>query len=373
MQLKLGELLLQQKLITAEQLKEALHNQVVYGIRLGSALMEMGYVEEKELVQVLSETLGVPFVAGHELAAIPKEIIDEFSQALVIRYQVMPFKLERNRLGLAMTNPNDFKAIEEIAFITGRIVQPYISPDICISHAQARYYRFSEGETRYQQITRSGTDKDQARTNKNETVKITATQENGEKLNVYIPVEFEDFAFLHSSAEEDGAKQEKRLPNSFERTCVELAEAHTPDDAAEILIGYIGAQFGTGALFAIKGDQAEGWRGMRQGTPIENIREMRIVMTQPSVLKDIAATGKFFLGQLASTAENEHILKTINLTKDAPLFVAPIIIMDKPIAAALVLAETEELGPRLNRLQMLIKKMTLVFEMLTIKNKILRI
>ncbi len=372
MELKLGELLLREKLITAEQLKEALHSQVVYGIRLGSALVEMGYVDGDTLARILSDKVGVPFVGGAELSAIPKEVINDFSRALVVRYQVVPFKLERNRLGLAMTNPNDFKAIEEIAFITGHVVQPYVAPDICISHAQAKYYRFSEGEARYRQIARSGRGRDDADTPRVETVRVPAVAENGERLNVHIPAEFEDFASLNDViTEEKGRIPEKQSLNSFERVCMEFAEARSRDDVADALIRYIDREFGTGAIFVLRGETAEGWRAVSNQMTANEIKGLNLVMSRPSALRDLSETRSFSLGPLTPAPENRRILEALALTDDAPLYVAPVIMTDRVVAAVLALADAEELGPRLNRLQLLIKKMALAFEMLIIRNKIL--
>lgn len=374
MELKLGELLLREKLITAEQLEEALNNQAVYGIRLGSALVEMGYVEEDTLARILSEKLGVPFVGGETLESIPREVISDFSRALVIRYQVVPFRLERNRLGLAMTNPNDFRAIEEIAFITGHVVQPHIAPDICISHAQAKYYRFREGEARYQYMSGSMHKRGVVNTPSSKTVKIPATSENGEKLSVRIPAEFEDFASLNDIVtEEEVCLRDSQSPHIFERTCMEFADAHSRDDVADALIRYIGREFGTGALFVLRDEIAEGWRGVNNQIMISEIKGLKLILSRLSALRDVSVTKAFSMGPLTATPENQRILEALALTDDAPLFVAPVIMMDKVVVAVLALAETEELGPRLNRLQMLLKKMALAFEMLVIKNKILTV
>jgi len=133
MALKLGELLLKEKMVTPGQLEEALKNHVVYGIRLGSSLVEMGYVDEDALAQLLSRKLGVPCVGRKELAAVPKGLIRDFPRSLVEAHSVVPLKLEGNRLSLAMADPTDFKAIEEVGFVTGHVVQPYIAPDFQIS------------------------------------------------------------------------------------------------------------------------------------------------------------------------------------------------------------------------------------------------
>lgn len=372
MELKLGELLLREKLITAEQLEEALKNQVVFGIRLGSALIEMGYVEEDALARVLSSKLGVPFVGSSELSSIPRDVINDFSRAMVVRYQVMPFKLERNRLGLAMSNPNDFKAIEEIAFITGHVVQPYIAPDVQISHAQAKYYRISEGDERYQHIAELKRLRDQADREQSGTVSIAAMSETGEMLNVLIPSEFEDFASLNEVLkDENGSPQAPKNPPKLERISREFAEARSRDDVADALIRYLGQEFGTGALFVLRGTVAMGWRGVARSALIDDIKSLSLVMSKPSVLRDVVETKAFALGPLVSTPENRRILQILSLADDTSLFAVPVLMMGKTVAVVLVVADMDDLVPRLNQLQDLIRKMALAFEMLIIKNKIM--
>ncbi|NVN89210.1 MAG: hypothetical protein HXX11_01290 [Desulfuromonadales bacterium] len=374
MELKLGELLLREKLITAKQLEVALKNQVVFGIRLGSALIEMGYVEEDALARVLSTKLGVPFVGSSELSSIPRDVINDFSRAMVIRYQVMPFKLERNRLGLAMTNPNDLKAIEEISFITGHVVQPYVAPDVQISHAQAKYYRISESDARYQHIAELKRLKDKADREQEETVAISAMTETGEMLNVLIPAEFEDFASLNDVLnDESSLPQVPKNPDNLESISLELAEARSRDDVADVLVRYLGREFGTGALFVLRGTVAMGWRGVTKGSMIDDIKSLSLVMSKPSVLRDVVETRAFALGPLVSTPENLRILQVLALADDTPLFAVPVIMMGKAVAVVLVEADMDDLVPRLNELQNLIRKMSLAFEMLIVKNKILMV
>lgn len=373
MKLKLGELLLKEKLITGEQLEEALKNQVVYGIRLGSALVEMGYLREDALARVLSAKLGVPFVGQTELSAIPREVIEDFSRAMVVRYQVMPFKLEQNRLGLAMSDPNDLKAIEEIAFVTGHVVQPYVAPDVEISHAQARYYRISEGELRYQQIAGLKRDIDTREGEKPGTVPVSALSETGETYNVLIPAEFEDFASLNDVLEEreGGARDERQILNYPRYISGRLAEARSREDVADALTSYIGREFGTGAMFILRGTVAVGWRGVRDGVDIDDIRSLSLMMAKQSVLRDVSETRNFILGQLTPTPDNQRILEALSLTDDAPLFAAPVVMAGKAVVVALVSADMDDPGPRLNELQSLLKKTSLAFEMLIIKNRIL--
>jgi hypothetical protein len=135
MTLKLGELLVKENLITMEQLDAALGLHAIYGIKLGSSLVEMGYVEEDRLSQLLSEKLGVQRVGSKEVLSAEKEAVKKLSKEQAARYRVIPFRLERNYLSIAMSDPSNIVAIQEIEFITGSLIKTYIAPDILISKA----------------------------------------------------------------------------------------------------------------------------------------------------------------------------------------------------------------------------------------------
>ena len=136
------------------------------------------------------------------------------------------------------------------------------------------------------------------------------------------------------------------------------------------MIRYIDREFGAGALFVLRGTVAMGWRGVSNGTMIDDIKSLSLMMSKPSVLRDVVETKAFTLGPLINTTENLRILEALALKPDTPLFVVPVIMMAKAVVVALVLADMDDLGPRLNELQNLTKKMALTFEMLIIKNKI---
>jgi hypothetical protein len=373
MQLKLGELLIKEKLITTDQLEEALQCQTVYGVRLGSSLIEMGYLDEDSLARVLSEKLGVPYVGNEQLSDIPKEVIRDFSRAMVIKYRVVPFKLERNRLGLAMADPNDFKAIEEIAFITGHVVQPFIAPDVRISHAQAKYYRVSGNEALYQQTAELVRKEASPENGQPSTISIPVVAENGELLNVILPAEFEDFASLNEVLDEETPRQpeEQREHFTVERLSHHFAGARSREEVADGFIRYLGQEFTTGALFILRGTVAVGWRGVSSGVVPDGFSELSLLLSKPSVLRDVVETRTFSLGCLINTPENRQILDALQLASDASLFVVPVVMLNKVVVVVLVSAEMDDLSARLSELQSLVRKVSLAFEMLIIKKKIL--
>lgn len=373
MTLKLGELLLKEKMVTPEQLEEALKNQMIYGIRLGSSLVEMGIVEEEALAALLSRKLGVPCVGRQELSAIPKELIQKFPRRLAEAHQVIPLKLSGNRLSLAMTDPTDFAAIEEISFATGHIVQPYIAADVHISRALAKYFHLSIGEFRYQQIAdqRRKKEKD-APPAKPATIEFPTITENGELLNVTIPAEFEGFASYHSDEPDDmffPPGQAQRY--TVDTVSLDFAGASTRDDVANVLIKYLGQEFTAAALFIIRGNAASGWCGISSGERISAFADVSLLLSKPSVLREVSESRNYFMGPLINTPENRHILKLLYLRPEVPLLVLPVVMINKVVAVVVVTADKNDFGHHLAELQKLVRKASLAFEMLIIKNKIL--
>jgi hypothetical protein len=372
MALKLGELLLNEKMVTPAQLEEALKNQMVYGIKLGSSLVEMGCVDEEALARLLSRKLGVPCVGHKELAEIPRSLIRKFPVDLAKEHHVVPLKLEGNRLSLAMSDPTDFKAIEEIGFVTGHVVMPFIAADVQISWALSTYYRLSSALTRYQMVADQRRRSGASHPARPATITMPGFSETGELLNVTIPAEFEGFATLLGDNQDDIFQwPEDASRYTVDRLSMDFAAARTRDDVANVFINYLGQEFTAGALFIVRGNHAIGWRGISGGEGVGGFSDLNLLLSKPSVLRDVVESRNFSMGSLIMTSENRQILKALNLTPDTSLLVLPLVMLNKVVAVVLVTADMDALGRRLGELQKLVRKASLAFEMLIIKNKIL--
>ena len=376
MALKLGELLINEGLLTQEQLDEALKCQVVFGIKLGSSLIEMGFIEEWKLVKLLSRKLGVPAVIRKELMEVPYSIYSLLPSSVAEKHRVIPFKLENKRLSIAMSDPTDFNAIDELAFVTGYIIQPHIAPDIRISLALEKYYQIQR-DLRYLSVSRGGF-KGVAAPNASPTeapqhdpIAITYQKENGELLNIEIPAEFEGFGSLPDLPVELVTQQDKLVRYTIDKLSLDFAAARERDDIADIFIKYLGQEFTTGALFIVRGNAAVGWRGVTGGKLLADFGELSLLLSKPSVLRDIVETRNFSMGTLINTPENRQILQALKTASETSLLVLPIVMLNKVVAAVLVTADMDAQGKRLAELQKLVRKASLAFEMLIIKNKIL--
>ncbi len=126
---RLGELLVEDGLITSNQLKEALRVQAQTGEQIGSILIELGFITTDQLLEYLSKQLGVPYVNLMKVDVDP-QILKILDLERIKTLKVLPLGLDKNTVTLAMVNPNDMKALNEIEFLLGRKVNPVVVPSV---------------------------------------------------------------------------------------------------------------------------------------------------------------------------------------------------------------------------------------------------
>ncbi len=124
---RLGELLVEEGLITSNQLKEALRRQAQVGGQIGSILIEMGFITTDQLLEYLSKQLGVPYVNLMKIDVDP-EILKILPFEKIKTMKVLPLGIDKDAVTLAMVNPHDMMALNEIEFLLGKKVNPVVVP-----------------------------------------------------------------------------------------------------------------------------------------------------------------------------------------------------------------------------------------------------
>src|SRR3984893_5155405 len=139
MAVRIGELLLKERRITPDQLHEALKVQKANGGKLGYNLVKMGFVKDEEITALLSKQYGVPSInlAQFEIdPAVLKLVPAETAQ----KYQIVPLSRAGATLTLAMTDPTNVFAMDDIKFMTGYNVEPVVASETAVIEAIQRYY-----------------------------------------------------------------------------------------------------------------------------------------------------------------------------------------------------------------------------------------
>ncbi|WP_432821443.1 type IV-A pilus assembly ATPase PilB [Trichloromonas sp.] len=136
---RLGELLVRNQLVNEDQLKKALDAQKVDGGRLGASLIKLGYIKEDELAAFLSKQYGVPSINLSEFE-IDSAVIRLLPAEVAQKYQIIPINRAGSTLIVAMSDPSNIFAIDDIKFMTGYNVEVVVAPEASIKDAIDKYY-----------------------------------------------------------------------------------------------------------------------------------------------------------------------------------------------------------------------------------------
>lgn len=138
---RIGQALVERRCITRDQLVRALKAQRIFGGRVGTSLIELGYVSEERLGRVLAEVLRVPYAARELFETIPGRVLRCLTRPLVERYRAVPLLVEHRGLHLALIDAGNLDHLDDLAFAAGRPVIPWVSPEHRLQRVIERYYR----------------------------------------------------------------------------------------------------------------------------------------------------------------------------------------------------------------------------------------
>src|SRR5512147_1651703 len=139
MPVKLGELLLKENIVSPQQLQEALNHQKTNGGKLGKAFVELGYVKDEEITSLLSRQYGVPSINLEHFEVDPA-IIKIIPAETAKKYQVLPLSRSGATLTIAMADPTNVFAMDDIKFMTGYNVEPVVASESALDSSIDRYY-----------------------------------------------------------------------------------------------------------------------------------------------------------------------------------------------------------------------------------------
>lgn len=154
----LGEYLISAKKITEDQLLAVLERQVTEGGRLGTNLIEMGFLTEEELTHFLSDKFKIPIVAQAALTDIPPELIQTIPRYIAIKYETLPFGRDGNRLRVAMADPTLISELETFPELQTYDLEFHIASEIRIQYFLKKYYQ-ADTKPRYVSLHQRETDK----------------------------------------------------------------------------------------------------------------------------------------------------------------------------------------------------------------------
>jgi type IV pilus assembly protein PilB len=151
MPVRLGELLLKENMVSPQQLQDALNHAKLSGGKIGKAFVSLGFVKDEEITSLLSRQYGVPSINLEHFEVDPT-IIKIIPAETARKYQVLPLSRSGATLTIAMADPTNVFAMDDIKFMTGYNVEPVVASESTLEDAIDRYY----GSNRSLELRREG-------------------------------------------------------------------------------------------------------------------------------------------------------------------------------------------------------------------------
>ncbi|OGS24759.1 MAG: type IV-A pilus assembly ATPase PilB [Elusimicrobia bacterium RIFOXYB2_FULL_48_7] len=137
---KLGEMFVNLGILTQEQLKEALEIQRQSGGKLGNILMQLGYITEEVLLTFLGKQAGMQFISLQEFGEIPEEVLKAVPESVIRHQTLIPIEKKGKTLTIAMSDPFNIFAIDDLKVMTGFDINVVISSEKEIKDTIEKYY-----------------------------------------------------------------------------------------------------------------------------------------------------------------------------------------------------------------------------------------
>ncbi len=367
LQRRLGDCLLAEGILQPEQLDEAIEYQCIYGARLGTSLVELGFVTEEHLAQVLSQQLKLHYIKPELLMNVPAPILNLVPKKLAHKYRIVPYHKEGRRLFLAMNDASNLADIDELSFQLDHIIIPLAIPEIRLMLALKKHYGL-ELSPRFESLSANLKRRAQA-TTKAAAMTDSATKTQADEAWPLLG----DEAYAGEEATDDAYFNFETPPLELSHTslCQQLAAAADRNDIARALINYLGQEFSASALLMARPTCISGWLANAGGIEPNNFDQLSLSLREHSVFSLVVKNKKDYLGPVADTPQNTKLLSFFKTTPPQDALIIPLQVRDRLVCILYIQDQLKVLQGRISELQNLAKKAEMAFTLLILKNKIL--
>lgn len=362
---RLAEMLVEEGVITELQLQNALQRQLIMGGKIGSNLLELKYLSEEGLGRTLSKIYKMPYVSAASFSNIPTDVIKSIPKEIAVRHRVIPIKKEPKSITIAMENPNNLTAIDEIGFMTGCRVTPAVASETSIALELEKYYD-QPRVVRYIKIQRP-----------NEEFVI--------ERNLSVPPADTGKRVLTGSSDEwlGGENEENyyiapatvAIPTlsgamTFQETVKQLSQTETRDDAINIVLNYT-AQYVENVIFFVASvAEAKAWDSRCKSFKVNKTSNLKISFGGPSVFLTVKNSEQPYYGEISLFPFDNDFLEKIGRKRPARVLLVPVMVKTKMVAILYADNGGKEIGSELiAEINSIIEKLSIVFEILILKKK----
>lgn len=337
----IGEFLIKRGKLTEKQLSSVLERQVTMGGRLGTNLIELGYVTEEELTELLSENFSIPSIKKEELEKINPDIIKLVPRETAQKYSVIPFKKERSTLSVALLDPQDLGIQDDLKFITGcSTIKPHVASEVRLHYALEQYYQIGR-QLRYVSL-------------------------------------LDDERKKHAERVEEGAVKGHKDPTPEEmeealgKARADWVEARDRDEGIGVFLRAAAVPMDRGVFFVVKPKALMAWMAFPE--PCEAaLKGLEMALTEAPIFKSVLTSKSIYKGAAPpGVGPFLELYKGLGGEPPGEVILAPVLINDQVIA--IFYGDNKPSGRTIKSqgfLGVLCRKLCMVLEILILKKKIL--
>jgi len=344
---RLGSLLLEEKLLTQAQLEEGLETQVVYGGRLGTNLVELGFLKEADLARVLGRQHSLPFASGEMVpdpAALAVADVGFYDDQ-----DVLPMRLEATRLTVAITHPRQIPALDALGFKVGKRVVQVLVPEFRMTQLLRKHARAFRPmrpidmntlrPTKAQNLDEPKLAEVSELINQGDFAALYAKAAlgGGDEVILEGAVIDDEAPVISGIVEEPPAVTSAVAPRlqplpalTFVEAQKLLQQSQDREDIAATVLRFARGKFRRALLLSVQGDLVMGWKGMGKGVTPQNVQRIGVSLREANTLKLVRDLRSHFIGPLKKTPGMEVFFTLLGGGAPTTAVLMPLLVRGKP-------------------------------------------
>jgi len=371
---RLGEILIEQGVLSLTELHTALETCHRTGGRLGTQLLEFGYVEERMLVDALAKQLRVPSIIKVKLLHSPLEIRKLLPTVVGRRIQAVPFDDTKGGIKVAMTNPNDRAAVDEISTHLKKNILPFVATEeavlAALDGAENDDADWSPSvEPSVVNARRSGDVQGWNRLWESPKFQPEALFRLPPRRSRMSNVLLASFPDLTSVALRQEASYEPRVDESNFSELMYRADHR--DEIGSLLARYTASKYDRVCLFSVHKRTVSGWQARGRSVVLEDLQTFSVSLDDPSIFNDVGHSDSYVGAVLENQANTELIHA---LADPAPTEIMAVPVRVKQRVVAFVLCDDPghpASQDHLDEVVIACRKAGVAFEVLILRKKLL--
>jgi hypothetical protein len=351
---RLGDMLVEQRLCSMAQIEEALETQVVHGGRLGTNLVELGFLQEKDLARMLGKQHNVAYAVGDmqpdpaAMAFADHRFFDD--------NDMLPMRVEATRLTVAVMDPRRIDALDQLGFKAGKRVVPVVIAEFRMSQLLRRYCKAFRNlrpidmntlrPSKQAQEAEAQAARGDELISEEEFAKLYAKAAGGEDEEIIEGIALEpEPAAPHASPGVAAPAAPPVEPLSFAEAQALLSKSEDREDVARNVLRFAVSKFRRALLLSVQGEIVTGWHGAGQGVHERAVRRIGVSLREASSFKLVRDTKSHYVGPLKRGPGTAVFFKMLGGGFPASAVMMPLLVRGKLVHILYVDQGPDQLTP----------------------------